>query len=126
VHAATPELQRSRTLKIALLAAVIAALAVPAAQASTPTLKGTVGPGFTITLTMAGKKVAKLKAGTYKVVASDKANIHDFHLKGPGVDKTTSVAGTGTKTWTLKLKKGKYTYVCDPHASSMKGSFTVS
>ena len=113
-------------MKIALLAAVAAALAVPAAQASTPTLRGTVGPGFTITLTKAGKKVAKLKAGTYKIVVADKAAVHNFHLTGPGVNKKTSVSATGTTTWTLKLKKGTYKYVCDPHASGMRGSFTVS
>jgi plastocyanin len=26
----------------------------------------------------------------------------------------------------VRLKKGKYTYVCDPHASTMHGSFTVT
>jgi plastocyanin len=115
-------------LKIAFLAALVAALAVPAASASgaAETLKGTVGPGFTIKVTYDGKAAKKLKAGTYKVVISDKGTIHDFHLTGPGVNKKTSVAGTGTTTWTLKLKKGKYKYVCDPHASSMFGSFTVS
>jgi plastocyanin len=41
------------------------------------------------------------------------------------VNKTTSVAGKGTKTWTVTLKKGTYKYVCDPHKSFMKGSFTV-
>jgi len=45
---------------------------------------------------------------------------------GPGVDKKTSVGGQGTSTWKLTLKKGTYKYVCDPHASIMKGSFTVS
>jgi plastocyanin len=115
-------------LKIAVLAALVAAFAVPAASASgtAETLKGTVGPGFTIKLTYDGKAAKKLKAGTYKVVISDKANIHDFHLTGPGVNKKTSVSGTGTTTWTLKLETGKYKYVCDPHASSMFGSFTVS
>ncbi|MBA2475537.1 MAG: hypothetical protein H0V40_06240, partial [Actinobacteria bacterium] len=29
-------------------------------------------------------------------------------------------------TWRVTLKRGTYTYVCDPHASSMKGTFTVS
>ena len=114
-------------MKLLVLAALVAALAVPAAQGATaPTLNGTVGPGFTISLTKSGKKVSKLKAGTYKIVVSDKANIHDFHLTGPGVNKSTSVGGTGSKTWTVNLKKGKYTYVCDPHASSMRGSFSVS
>ena len=110
---------------VAALAAIPAAQAIQTAQAST-TLKGVVGPGFTITLTSGGKKVTKLKAGTYVIKVSDKSNIHDFHLSGPGVNKSTTVPGTGGKTWTVKLKKGKYTYVCDPHASSMKGAFTVT
>jgi plastocyanin len=112
-------------IKLALAAAVIAALAaLPAAQAAT-ILVGTSGPGFTITLTSAGKKVIKLKAGTFVIRVQDKSDIHNFHLVGPGYNKKTSVAGTGTTTWTVKLRPGKYTYVCDPHAASMKGSFTV-
>ncbi len=113
-------------MKFVALAALVALLAVPAALASTPTLTGTVGPGFTITLTKGGKKVTKLTAGTYVFKIVDKSNIHDFHLTGPGVNKKTSVGGQGTSTWKLTLKKGTYKYVCDPHASFMKGSFTVS
>ena len=113
-------------MKLVALAVLVAALAVPVAQAGTPVLKGTVGPGFTITLTKAGKKVAKLKAGTYVFKISDKSSAHNFHLTGPGVNKTTSVGGTGSKTWKVKLKKGTYKFVCDPHASFMKGSFKVS
>jgi plastocyanin len=56
----------------------------------------------------------------------DKASDHNFHLTGPGLNKTTSVSGKGTTTWKVTLKKGKYTYICDPHKSFMKGSFTVS
>jgi plastocyanin len=99
---------------------------VPAAVAATPTLNGTVGPGFTITLTKAGKKVTKLTAGTYVIKVSDKSNIHNFRLKGPGVNKTTSLGGKGASTWKVTLKKGTYTFVCDPHASIMKGTFKVA
>ena len=113
-------------MKLVLLAMLAAALLVPAAFASTPTLNGTVGPGFTITLTKAGKKVTKLTHGTYVFKIADKSNIHDFHLTGPGVNKTTSVGSTGSSTWKLTLKKGTYKYVCDPHSSFMKGSFTVT
>jgi len=113
-------------MKLVALAAIVAALAVPSAFGATPTLTGTVGPGFTITLKQGSAKVSKLKAGKYVFKISDKSSIHNFHLKGPGVDKTTSVGKTGSSTWTVTLKKGKYTYVCDPHASFMKGSFTVS
>jgi plastocyanin len=113
-------------LRFVAIAAVAALFAVPAAFASTPTLNATVGPGFTITLTQGGKKVTELKAGTYTIKVDDKSNIHNFHLTGSGVNKTTSVSGTGTTTWKVMLKKGTYKYVCDPHASFMKGSFTVS
>ena len=65
-------------------------------------------------------------AGKAKLVIADKSSIHNFHLTGPGVNVKTSVSATGTKTFTVTLKKGTYRFVCDPHASSMKGSFKVS
>ena len=107
--------------RIALAVAVVAALvaALPAV-AATPIFKGTVGPGFTISM---AKKPTK--AGKIKLVVSDKGSIHNFHLTGPGVNVKTSVSGTGTKTFLVTLKKGTYKFVCDPHASSMKGSFTI-
>jgi plastocyanin len=36
------------------------------------------------------------------------------------------VSAKSTTTWKVTLKKGSYTFVCDPHASFMKGSFSVS
>jgi len=116
------------SIRLALVAAVAAlALVVSAAaQAAAPPLAATVGPGFTITLTQLGKKVVKLKAGTYTFKVADKSSIHNFHLTGPGVKKTTTVGGTGNSTWIVKLVKGTYKFVCDPHASIMKGSFTVA
>lgn len=113
-------------MRIVLLAALCAAIAAPAAFAKSPTLTGTVGPGFTITLTQSGKAVKSLKAGSYVFKISDKSNIHNFHLTGPGVNKKTSIGGTGSSTWTLKLKEGTYKFVCDPHASIMHGSFKVT
>jgi plastocyanin len=110
----------------AILAIAALALMLAAPASSATTLTGTVGPGFTISLTSGGKKVSKLTAGTYTLKISDKSNIHNFHLTGPGLNKTTSVGGTGSQTWTVKLKKGKYHYQCDPHASFMKGDFTVT
>jgi len=89
------------------------------------TLLGTVGPGFTITLTEDGEPVSSLAPGTYTFEIDDLASIHDFHLTGPGVDEATAVEGTGPTTWTLTLESGTYEFVCDPHASTMNGSFTV-
>ena len=90
------------------------------------TLDATVGPGFTITLTQNGNPVSTLTSGTYTINVDDKSDIHNFHLTGAGVDKATDVSGMGTQTWTVDLKAGSYHYQCDPHASTMNGSFTVS
>lgn len=116
-------------MKLVTLIAVAAALAVPAAvsaHATTGTLVATDGPGFTITLKKAGKKVTSLPAGKYTITVQDKSNIHNFHLTGPGINKKTTVGAVGTFTWKVTLKKGSYKYVCDPHASFMKGAFKVT
>ena len=110
-----------------VVAAVIAAAAflVPA-QGSTGRLTGEVGPGFSIEVSKSGKDVKTLKAGTYKIHIEDKSSIHNFHLIGPGVNKKTSVSFSGETTWAVKLKPGRYTYQCDPHAAAgMKDSFKV-
>jgi plastocyanin len=110
-----------------LVAAALAVTAAGVGNAATPKLTGVAGPGFTITLKSGGKPVKTLKAGTYTVVVSDKSSEHNFHLFGPGVNKTTSVPFVGSKTWTVTLKAGKYTFQCDVHASSgMKGTFKVT
>jgi plastocyanin len=118
-------------MKRIIVLAVAAALAAFAlsglGQAATPKLVGVTGPGYTIEVTKGGKDVKTLKHGTYKIVVRDKSSAHNFHLFGPGVNKSTSVGATGTKTWTIKLKKGKYTYQCDIHAAiGMKGTFRVT
>jgi plastocyanin len=108
----------------AALAAIAVALAVPGlapAATGSNTLIGTVGPGFTITMSK-----TTVKAGTYTIVIHDKSNIHNFHLTGSGVNKLTSTPWVGTKTWTVTLKKGTYRFVCDPHATIMKGVLRVT
>ena len=109
-----------------LLAAL--ALAAPASsQAATPKLIAAVGPGFTISLkTAAGKNVTVLERGTYTISVRDKASIHDFRLRGPGVNKIFSgVAAVGTRTVTVRLAAGTYRFLCQPHATVMHGAFTV-
>jgi plastocyanin len=110
-----------------VLAAALAAVAVAVAPAAAapPKLVGTVGPGFTITLTKGGAKVKTLKGGKYTLLIRDKSNIHNFHVRGPGLNKSTGVSFVGSKTITITVKKGTYKYVCDPHATSMHGSFKV-
>jgi plastocyanin len=117
-----------RLLVSAFAAAAVAAalIVVPAWGASAP-LKGEVGPGFKIEVEKGGKDLKTIKAGKYKIKVEDKSSIHNFHLIGPGLNKKTSVSFQGQTTWTITLKKGKYTYQCDPHAASgMKGTFRVT
>jgi plastocyanin len=121
--------RRRSSLAVAVAVAAVALTAIGTGSAAAArTVNGTVGPGFTITLTMQGKKVTKLKAGTpYRFVISDRSSIHDFHLSGPGLNRVlTSVDYTGTKSVALTLKKGSYRFVCDPHSGVMHGSFRVS
>jgi plastocyanin len=91
-------------------------------------LVGTVGPGYSITLTAGGKKVTTLKAGTYTLTIHDEAAVHAWALDGPnGYAKDfTTVPFTGTKTFTVVLKKGAYKFYCAPHEGSMFGNFSVS
>lgn len=92
------------------------------------TLEGETGPGFEIEVKQNGEDAESVKAGTYTLKVEDKSASHNFHLIGPGVEKVvTDVGFVGDKTVTVTLKKGTYTYQCDPHASSgMKGTFEVT
>jgi plastocyanin len=113
-------------LAMLVMLAVAALVTVGSATAAPKTVNGTVGPGFTISLKLGGKKVTRLKATTYAFKVTDKSSIHDFHLSGPGVNKViTGIGFKGTKTVTIKLRKGTYRYRCDPHSSEMHGSFRV-
>jgi len=120
----------SRTLGIGAAIAVVALSLVLAgtASAAPKTIMASVGPGFTIGMKLDGKKVTTLKAGVrYRLVVNDRSSAHDFHLSGPGLNKViTGVDFTGTKSVLLTLRKGTYTFVCDPHSSFMHGSFKVS
>ena len=113
---------RAINLTLITTVAILALAAAPAFAASrTNTLTGTDGPGFTITM---NKKT--VKAGTYVITIHDLSSIHDFHLTGPGVNKVTSVPAVKTTKWTVKLKKGTYHFVCDPHKAIMHGVLKVT
>lgn len=121
-----------RFVVIALLAALplAAAAAASARPDAIPTLKGTDGPGFTISLKRSGGNAVKsLNAGRYKFVISDKASVHGFTLeqaKGGKFEKVLSpVPFVGTKTVGVTLKTGRWKFYCQAHESTMFGFFTV-
>ena len=114
-----------RRLLVLLLAAGLGGGAT--AAGTTPIkLTAQVGPGYTITLKKGAVRVTTLKAGAYQISVRDRSNMHDFHLFGTGVNKSTSVAAVTTVTWKVTLRRGNYTFQCDPHKSTMKGTFQVT
>ena len=122
---------RFRLIALASAAVMVAVSIVAAATATTmvvPKLHGTIGPGFTISLKNArGKKVTTLKHGKYAFIVADKSGIHNFTLNGPGI-KNKTITGTsfvGTKTVTLTLKKGSYTFYCTVHPT-ITGTFKAT
>ncbi|HEY7396929.1 MAG TPA: plastocyanin/azurin family copper-binding protein [Gaiellaceae bacterium] len=123
-------MRRTRALAIALatIGAAITTASASGRSTATPTLVGTVGPGFTISLKEGNKVVKTLKAGKYTFLIHDKASIHAFSLDGPrGFAKDfTTVPFVGTKFVTVTLAAGKYKYFCPPHEAEMFGHFTVT
>jgi hypothetical protein len=113
------------------LLALLATAGCGAGGGDLPVLRGEVGEAdrpdaYTMSLTDgAGRDVTSLPAGEYRLVVTDHSPIHNFHLRGPAAEESTSVVGTGESTWTVTLAPGEHSYVCDPHPG-MTESFTVT
>ena len=122
--------KRGLVIVAALVGAVVFAASAFGRTDAHPTLIGVVGKNdaYKITLTMNGKVVKILKAGTYTVAIHDDSSIHNYELDGPhGKSWTfTAVPFVGAKTVTLKLVPGKYKAYCEAHESVMFQHFTVT
>ena len=108
------------------IACTVALAVMPASAADdqgrlVPKLKGSVGPGYVISISD-----DSVPAGKYKLIVTDKGTIHNFHISGAGVDEKTKVTGTGKVVWTIRLRPGEYTIVCDPHVEVMNLTLTVT
>jgi plastocyanin len=115
-----------------LLPLVLAAVLLPGSAQSAAkdtNLTATVGPGFSIRLTDSNNNaVTHLAPGAYTITVDNKSQgtdyVHNFHLKGPGVDMASEFAA-GTTTWNVTFADGTYTFRCDAHPTQMHGSFLV-
>lgn len=115
-----------------LLPLVLAAVLVPGSAQSAArdnNLVATVGPGFSIRLAdSSNNAVSHLAPGAYTITIHNLSQgtdyVHNFHLKGPGVDMASEFAA-GTTTWNVTFVDGTYTFRCDAHPTQMHGSFTV-
>jgi hypothetical protein len=114
------------SLALATVAAALVFVVPGGAQPAQNTLSGIVGPGFNITLNDEnGNRVTHLDVGTYTITVRDQSDMHNFDLRGTGVSQQTDIEFAGTVTWTVTFTDGVYTYVCDAHPTTMKGSFAV-
>jgi plastocyanin len=112
---------------VTMLAPLALLVPVGAAGETSPQLIGTVGKNDANVIALedaSGQKLTKLDPGTYTLLVHDFSDLHNFHLRGPGVDANSGVAFIGDKTFTITVTDGRYSYVCDEH-DGMAGSFIV-
>lgn len=97
-------------------------------QAVDGTLTGSVGSSGSPNAYVISLSATSVPAGTYEFDITDYATIHDFDLLSPGGTsiRSTTVAGTGSATWTVALSPGVYTFRCDVHSDVMSGTLTVT
>lgn len=74
-----------------------------------------------------GSPVTTLPAGDYSLTFSDRSDIHNFRISGPGgVDEATEVRGSDESTVEVSLEAGTYEIVCDPHSGTMRIQLEVT
>ena len=56
----------------------------------------------------------------------DLSSAHNFHLSGPGFNQSTPVADVVHPIWTITFQKGVYTFKCDVHSATLKGTVAVA
>jgi hypothetical protein len=91
----------------------------PAPSASK--LSAHVGPGASIGV----KGAASATPGKAIITVTDSSKKDNFHLTGPGVNKSTGVGFRGTVRWTVTLQAGAYTFHSDKH-KKLRGSFAIA
>ena len=75
---------------------------------------------------MDGTRLKHSGPGEHRFAVSDQSSFHNFHLLGPGVSKKTGIDFVGSRTWKVTLSVGRYTFRCDAHPKTIRGSFDVS
>ena len=85
-----------------------------------PRIQGTVGPGMTIDVSP-----RRADAGRYRLVVQDYSTVHNWHIKGPNLNRRTSVAGTGRTIWRVRFAPGTYRIRCDAHRTTMRTRLVI-
>lgn len=85
-----------RVRMLLFLAAAAVSISGGGETASETVLHAGVGPGFEISLVDgSGRAIEHLEPGPVAIEVDDKGIGHNFHLRGPGVDRETDITGTG-------------------------------
>jgi hypothetical protein len=63
--------------------------------------------------------------GRYKIVVRDSTDDHNWHLFGQGQSRATGVRATGRFVFKIRLTRGEYRVVCDPHFDEMEFNMRV-
>jgi hypothetical protein len=108
-------------------AAALALALVPAAGGAPVLLHATVGPYRVIQLQDAeGTAVERVRPGLVTFRIRDQSSLVSFCLKGPRLNRAlSSIAFVGTKTVTIRLGRGAYTYYDASEPQAMRGTFRV-
>jgi hypothetical protein len=115
-------------MRIAVLVALAGAmLALPApAFGKSGFLLATVDDGAIALRTPDGKPVTDLHATIYFIDVDDRSAVNNFHLIGPGVDRSTESGSVGTVRWVVSFGwKERYRYVSDADPLATRGTFTT-
>jgi hypothetical protein len=117
----------ARRLAVPAAAAAFALALVPAAAGAPTLLHATVGPYRVIQLQDAeGTAVERVRAGLVSFRIRDHSSTVSFCLKGPGMNRAlATLAFAGTRTVTLRLRRGAYTYYDASEPGAMRGTFRV-
>jgi hypothetical protein len=91
-------------------------VAAPAAPAATQSVSAVV------TAARAIMSRQSLSPGLVRITVSDRSAKAGFHLRGPGIDRRTGRAFTGTVIWTVQLAAGTYRF----GSATLSGTLTVS
>jgi len=90
----------------------------PAATTSTTTTTITPPPPVgKLLASVAGGRLSlsahTVRGGQYRMTVRDRSRTDNFHFSGPGINRRTSILGTGTVTWSIRLTPGSYTFGSD-------------
>jgi hypothetical protein len=84
------------------------------------TIRASVGAGGRIALAP-----RSVRAGTYALAVRDGSRHEDVHVVGPGVNRRTGLAFTGSVRWHVRLRAGGYRVFSDAHRSRGGASLRV-